>query len=149
MNTLQVNGQYEEGYKRALEEGRLEPDLLRSRSSAIRNVEEKLGDIKTSNLIFVFSKFNSWFASANCAKATVATTRKYQLRIPYVLFNRESDSYRFVDQNHVDAFSTDAVELLHDIVRTHIKCIPSHDRETGHNIVVYEVRRPTPVWPDC
>ena len=149
MNTLQVNCQYEERYKKALEEGRLEPDLLRSRSSAIRDVGDELGDIKTSNLIFVFGTFNLWFVSANCVETTVAATRKHQLRIPYALFNRESDSYQFVDQSHVDASSTDTVELLHDIVHTHIKCIPPHDREIGHNIVVYEVRRLNRVWPDC
>ena len=149
MNTLQVNGQYKEGYKKALKKGELELDLLRVRSSAIHNVEDELGDIKTPNLIVVFGMFNPWFAPANCAETAVAAVRKHQLRIPYALFNRESDSYRFVDQNHVDASSTDAVGLLHDIVRTHIQCIPPHDREAGHNIVVYEVRRPTPVWPDC
>ena len=65
--------------------------------------------------------------------------RKHQLRIPYVLFNRESDSYRFVDQNHVDVSSEDTVGLLHNIVRTHIESIPPYDRETEYNIVVYEV----------
>jgi len=56
VNTLQAN--HEQGYKKALEKGQLEPDLLRSSSSAIRSAEDKLGDIDTSNLIFVFSKFN-------------------------------------------------------------------------------------------
>ena len=58
MNTLQVNYQYEQGYKKALENGQLEPDLLRSSSSAIRDAGDKLGDIATPNLIFVFGKFN-------------------------------------------------------------------------------------------
>jgi hypothetical protein len=79
-------------------------------------------------------------ASVNHAEATIAAMRKYHVRIPYALFNRESDSYRFVDQNHVDASSEDTVGLLQDIVRTHVQCIPPYDKETGYHIVVYEVR---------
>ena len=85
----------------------------------------------------------------NCIEAIIAAVRKYQLRIPYALFNRQSNSYRFVDQNHVDAFSEDTVGLLHDIVRTHIECIPPYDNETVYHVVVYEVRRLTTVWFSC
>jgi len=55
MNALQVNG--EEDYKKVLDTGELESGLLRRGSSTIRNAENKLGNIGTSNLIFVFGKF--------------------------------------------------------------------------------------------
>ena len=136
-----MNHQWKEGYKKALEEGQLEPNLLLcSLLSIIRDDEDKLEDIRTSNLIFVFSEFNFWSAFANRAETIIAATRKHQLRIPYALFNREASSYRFVDQNHVDISSEDTVGLLHNIVRTHIECIPPYDEETGYHIVVYEVR---------
>ena len=55
------------------------------------------------------------------------------------MFSRESDPYRFVDQNHVDASSEDTVGLIHDVVRTHIECIPRYNKGIEYNIVVYEV----------
>jgi hypothetical protein len=58
MNTLQANCQREGEYKKALEKRQLEPNLLLSSSSDIRNADDKLGDIETSNLIFVFGEFN-------------------------------------------------------------------------------------------
>jgi len=135
-----VNHQWEEGYKKALEKGQLEPNLLLRSSSFIRDPEDKLGDIKTSNLILVFSEFNFCSASANRTETIIAAIRKHQLQIPYALFNRESDSYRFVDQNCVDVSSEDTVGFLHDIVRTHIECIPPYNKETGYHIAVYKVR---------
>ena len=56
---------WEDGYKKALEKGQLEPDLLLSSSSVIRGAEDKLGEIETSNLIFVFSEFDVWSAPTN------------------------------------------------------------------------------------
>jgi len=46
MNTLQVKGQCQEGYNEVPKTGKLEPGLLRWYSSAIRGVEDKLGDIE-------------------------------------------------------------------------------------------------------
>jgi hypothetical protein len=54
MNTLQVND--EEDYRKVRDAGKLETRLLRRGSSTIRRAEDKLRTIKTSNLIFVFSK---------------------------------------------------------------------------------------------
>jgi hypothetical protein len=58
MNTSQVKDHYQEGYKKALETGELEPGLLGRTSSAIRGPEVKLRNLETSNLIFVFSEFS-------------------------------------------------------------------------------------------
>jgi len=57
MNTLQLKSQHGGDYK-TLETGGLGSDLLRMSSSAIRNPEDKLREIETSNLIFVFSEFS-------------------------------------------------------------------------------------------
>jgi len=151
MNTLQPNDRHQERYKKVLETGELGPDLLGRSSSAIRYAGSKLGNI-TSNLIFVFSKFGFWSAFANRTETTIAATRKPRdrpLRIPYALFCRESGSYQCVGENHVDASSEDTVELLHGGIHAHIRAIPPYNEETGHEIIVYEVRRLTAVWPDC
>jgi len=77
--------------------------------------------------------------------AATREPRKRLLRIPYVLFNRDSWPYLFVGQDHVDASSEDTVGLIHDVVRQHIEAIPAYMGWTGYRINVYEVRRPTAV----
>jgi len=139
MNALQLKDGYQERYKAVLKTGRLEPDLLGRSSSVFRDAESRLRDI-TSNLIFVFGKFGFWSAPANRTKKTIAATRNRPLRIPYALFYRESGSYKYVSQNHVEASSEDTVGFLHEVVRTHIEAIPPYDGETRHKIIVYEVR---------
>lgn len=57
MNALQVKVQHQEDYQEALK-GELKSYLLKRKGSIIRNAEDNVRDMETSNLIFVFSKFN-------------------------------------------------------------------------------------------
>lgn len=135
VNPLQVKGSHKKDYKKVRDTGVLEPYLLRE-FSTLRNSEGNAKSIETLNLIFVFSKSNFFSASTNWAEIIVAATR--QLSIPYVLFNRESETYRFFDQHHIRASSEDTVGLIHEIVRTHVRTRVKS--ETEHDIDVYEVR---------
>ena len=68
MNTLQLNSRYDKDYQKMLETEELEPGLLGRISTTIHEPEERLDNIQTSNLIFVFSEFSLWSSSANCAE---------------------------------------------------------------------------------
>lgn len=143
MNALQVKGQHQEEYKKVLETGTLGPHLIGRDSSVIHGAEDKLEDIGTSNLIFVFSKFGFWSAPANCAETIIGVTRKPRsrsLQIPYALFYRESESYRYVGQNHVRVSSEDTVGIIHEAARVHIGGTPQYNTRTGYNVIVYEVQ---------
>jgi hypothetical protein len=52
-----VKDEHRESYEKVLETMELEPGLVGRKSSVMRGVEVKLLDLKTSNLIFVFSEF--------------------------------------------------------------------------------------------
>ena len=129
----------------------LEPELMRRASTILYHPEEVLGKIGTTDLVVVFSEFGFWPSSASCVEAMIAATRSPRsrpLRIPFVLFNSESEPYRFVGQRYFEASSGDTVGLLHQTVHAYIQCLPAFDGETGYNIIVYEVRWPTSMWPD-
>ena len=88
----------------------------------------------------------------SCAKTIIAATRKPRkrsLRIPYVLFNRDSYPYLFVGQRYVNASSEDTVGLIHDVIRQHIEAVPAYDGRSSYFVHVYEVRRPTTFQPYC
>jgi len=137
MNALQLKDEYQEHYKEVLETGRLEPDLVGRSSSVVRDVGDRLGIIKTPNLIFVFSKFSFWSASTNCAETVIAATRT--LRFSLVLFERKSESLEFAGHDCVNASSEQTVQAILDAVRGYIKLLPTHSAKTGHCIEVYEV----------
>ena len=139
MNALQPKDEYQERYKEVLETGRLEPDLVGRSSSVIRNVGDRLGIIKTPNLIFVFSKFSFWSSSTNCAEIFIAATRPRPLRFSLVLFERKSESLEFAGHDCVDASSEQTVQAILDAVRRYIKLLPVHGTKTGHCIEVYKV----------
>jgi len=56
VNALQVKVQYRTDYQKAPEE--LEPHLLQREYSTVRDAEYRVRVMETSNLIFIFSKFN-------------------------------------------------------------------------------------------
>jgi len=81
--------------------------------------------------------------------AATREPRKRLLRIPYVLFNHESGSYRFSYLGQVDASSEDTVVAIHDAVRQRIDIMPIYEGRISYFVKVFEVRMPTTFWHHC
>ena len=105
--------------------------------------DKEVQDIDTPYLIFVCGELCLEFISTDCTQATTGVVQKHKLRIPYVAFHHDSDTYLFVQKGHVNRTAEDTVASFLEHVGDSIHTHSNHEKDTWNRIKSYEVRRPT------
>jgi hypothetical protein len=131
----------EESYKEMFQAETMELFPPRRDSVSFHVAGDKVEDIRGSHLVLLFCEFDPWSTSANCAETIIAVKPKERmLKIPYVLFFRESGSYKFAGGSLVKVNPGGTVEVLHDIARTVIEGTPQLRNKGQYFTNVFEVR---------
>ena len=66
-----------------------------------------------------------------------ALNKRFTVR--YIVFESRSGFYVSSGSRHLEVTSDQTMHVIWDHTRTHIKSLPQHAANTGHNIEVYEV----------